>query len=81
MGGVRPNASENGQIAGSDAIRDGRNARRTAQAACGFRGTPPSATVYAVPGFIRGMSVNRNFFSKNREFSRQNREFDLGPIF
>jgi hypothetical protein len=57
MGGVRPNASENGQIAGSDAIRDGRNARGTAQPACGFRGTPPSATVYAVPGFIRGMSV------------------------
>ena len=25
--------------------------------ACGFRGTPPSAIVYAVPEFIWGMSV------------------------
>jgi hypothetical protein len=24
---------------------------------CGFRGTPQSATVYAVPEFIRGMSA------------------------
>ena len=26
------------------------------QPACGFRGTPPSAIVYAVPEFIWGMS-------------------------
>ena len=39
-----------------DAEDDG-NAGSTAQPACGFRGTPPSASVYAVPEFIWGMSA------------------------
>jgi hypothetical protein len=38
-------------------VRDGRNAGSTAQPACGLRGTPQSATVYAVPEFIWGMSI------------------------
>jgi len=39
-------------------VRDGRNAGSTAQPACGLRATPQSATVYAVPEFIWGMSNN-----------------------
>ena len=33
----------------------------TAQPACGLRGAPPSAIVYAVPQFIWGMSAKRLF--------------------
>jgi hypothetical protein len=50
-------AGKNGQIAGSDVVRDGWNAGSTAQPAYGFPGTPPSAIVHAVPEFIWGMSV------------------------
>jgi hypothetical protein len=44
-------------MAGAQAA--GRNARSAAQPAYGFRGTPPSATVYAVAAFIWGMSVQQ----------------------
>ena len=36
---------------------DDGNARSTAQPACGFRGAPPFAIVYAVPEFIWRMSA------------------------
>ncbi len=52
----RRDARKNGQIAGSEIVRAGRNAGSTAQPAWGFRGTPPSAIDYAVPEFIWGMS-------------------------
>ncbi len=47
------------QIARSDIFRDSWNAGSTAQAACGFPGTPP-AIVHAVLEFIWGMSVKTN---------------------
>ena len=54
------NDGKKGQIGGAnvvwDAGHDG-NAGGTAQPAYGFRGTLPSATVYAVPEFIWGMSA------------------------
>ena len=53
------NDEEKGQISGSNVVWDAEddgNAASTAQPACGFRGTPPSAIVYAVPEFIWGMS-------------------------
>jgi hypothetical protein len=46
--GVCLDAGKNGQIAGSDVVRDGWNAGSTAQPAYGFPGTPPSAIVHAV---------------------------------
>ncbi len=60
--GVCLDAGRNGQIARSDIVRDGWNAGSTAQAACGFPGTPPSAIVHAVPEFIWGMSDQVIFF-------------------
>ena len=48
-----------GEMAGSrdrTIVRDGWNAGSTAQAACGFPGTPPPAIVHAVSEFIWGMS-------------------------
>jgi hypothetical protein len=51
---------EKGQIGRSNVVADtgdDGNAGSTAQPACGLRGTPPSAIVYAVPEFIWGMSV------------------------
>ena len=59
VGGVCLDARKNGWIVGSDVVRDGRNARSTAPAARSFRGTPSSATVHTVPGFIWGMPVRR----------------------
>jgi hypothetical protein len=52
-----PGCQKNGQIAGPDVVRDGWNAGSTAQRACGLPETPMSAIVYAVPEFIREMSV------------------------
>ena len=54
-GGVCLNDEEKGQIGGSNVVRDGRKRREHWQPACGYRGTPPSAIVYAVPEFIWGM--------------------------
>jgi len=54
---VRLDVRENGQIVGSDVVRDRWNAGSTAQPTYGFPGTPPSAIVYAVPQFIWGISV------------------------
>lgn len=49
-------ARKNGQFAGSNVVRFGRNAGSTAQPAYGFRGTPPSAIVHTVSELIWGMS-------------------------
>ena len=54
------NDEEKGQIGGSNVVwdtGDDGNAGSTAQPACGLQGTPQSATVYAVPEFIWGMSA------------------------
>jgi len=50
--GVRLDARKNGQIAGSNVVRDRWNAGSTAQPTYGFPATPPSAIVHAVPEFI-----------------------------
>jgi hypothetical protein len=55
--GVRLDVRENGQIVGSDVVRDRWNAGSTAQPTYGFPGTPPSAIVCAVPEFIWGIPV------------------------
>jgi hypothetical protein len=54
-GGVCLNAEETGQIGGSNVVGDNGEAGSTAQPACGFRETPPSAIVYAVPEVMWGM--------------------------
>jgi hypothetical protein len=54
---VRLDARKNGQIAGSNVVRDRWNAGSTAQPTYGFPATPPSAIVHAVPEFIWGMSA------------------------
>jgi hypothetical protein len=54
------NDEEKRQIGGSNVVwyaRDDGNAGSTAQPAWSFRGTQPSAIVYAVPEIIWGMSV------------------------
>jgi hypothetical protein len=56
MGGVCLNGKQKGQIGGSNVVWDDGNAGNTAQPASGFRESPPSAIVYAVPEFIWGMS-------------------------
>ena len=43
---------KNGQIATSDVVRGGQNARSSAQPAYGLPETPPSAIAHAVPKFI-----------------------------
>ena len=55
--GVRLDVRENGQIVGSDVVRDRWNAGSTAQPTYGFPGTPPSAIVYTLPEFIWGISA------------------------
>ena len=58
------NDGKKGQIGGANVVWDAGddgNAGGTAQPACGFWGTLPSATVYAVPEFIWGMSVEERF--------------------
>jgi len=55
--GVRLDARKNGQIAGSNVVRDRWNAGSTAQPTYGFPATPPSAIVHAVPEFIWGISA------------------------
>jgi hypothetical protein len=52
MGGVCLNGKQKGQIGGSTVVWDDGNAGKTAQPASGFRESPPSAIVYAVPEFI-----------------------------
>jgi hypothetical protein len=53
-------ARKNGQITGSDVVRDRWNAGGTAQPTYGFPGNLPSAIVHAVPEFIWGMSDNES---------------------
>ena len=70
-GGVCLNDEENSQIGGSNVAWDARddgNAGSTAQPVCGFRGTPPSAIVYAVPEFIWGMSDQYCSFALSKTF-------------
>jgi hypothetical protein len=54
---------------------DDENAGSTAQPARGFRGTPPSAIVYAVPDFLCGMWARAAFFPSELALNRE------APIF
>ena len=62
---------ENGQIGRSNDVWDAgddENAESTTQFTHGYRGTPPSAVVHAVPEFICGMSAYVGVSSKFHSF-------------
>ena len=68
-GGAYLNDEDKGQSGGSNVVwnaGDDGNAESATQPVHGYRGTPPSVIVHAVPGFIRECRLSRS--ARGRKF-------------